>query len=128
MNLLREGVVSNIRNDAERFPLLVGLGQEENVYNELVTQLRAGKQVSEDDVASKAEARLQAAFEKMMAVKGGKTTTSQEPAKSEPPKQTPTLTPTLTASDKPTDVESVLAETGDRRQAAVKVWESLMNG
>jgi len=127
-SLLREGVVSNIRADKERFPLLVGLHQEENVYHTLVAQLKDGKTVSEDDIASQAEAKLQAAFDAMREAKGDTTTKSKDPAPSKTTEPSPTLSTALSTGDGPTDVESILEKTGDRRQAAAELWDNIMNG
>lgn len=125
-DLLRDGVISNIRAEKERFPLLIGLHQEENVYHELRLQLSEGKTVSEDDVASKAEAKLQAAFDAMKLAQGViDAPPSKDPEQSETT-PTPTLSPSLSSGDAPVNVDAIIAETGDRRQAAAELWDSLL--
>lgn len=123
IRLFREGVVSNINDDAERFPFIVALGKQEEVFEDLLARLQAGENVSEDDVASEAEAKYAEAFEKMQRAK--KPTKSEDKRASEP-KEQPTLTPSLTAADEVTDVSTILESTkGDRAAAAAKLWEAI---
>jgi hypothetical protein len=125
-DVLREGVVANIRGEAEEFPALVALGQEENVYHTVRAELEAGRTVSEYDVASQAESKLRAVYDKLHAAFDP---TNQEP--SEDPKSsdavdtTPTtLTPGLSSGDEALDIESLIANGVDRREAARRIWEA----
>ena len=129
-SLLKDGVVSNIRDAKDRYPLLVGLHQEENVYNELRLQLAEGKTVSEDDIASQAELKLQAAFDAMQLAKGVlDATPSQDPEPSQPTPPSTTLSPTLSSGDATADVETLLVKNkGDTRQVAAELWDSIMEG
>lgn len=122
MNVMREGVVANIRADKEKFPGLVALEQEEFVFNTLVEKLQAGEQVSEDDIASEAEAKFKSVYEKLASVYG-KTAPSEEPTPSEAKTPTTTLHPSLTAEDAPFDLESAIRQ--DKKKAAAELWERL---
>ena len=122
MEVLRDGVVANIRSDREKFPGLVALGQEEFVFNTLVQKLQAGEQVSEDDIASEAEAQFRSVYEKLAGVYGS-TAPSEEPKPSEAKPSTTTLHPSLTAEDAPFDLESAIRQ--DKRKAAAELWDRL---
>lgn len=124
MDVLREGVISNIRSDREKFPGLVALGQEEFVFNTLVQKLQAGEQVSEDDIASEAEAQFKAVYEKLTKAYG-EPTQSEEPTPSEAKPETTTLHPSLSAEDSPFDLESAIRQ--DKKKAAHELWERLQN-
>jgi hypothetical protein len=123
---LKEGVIANIRSAPERFPALIALDQEENVYHTLVGKLKAGEAVSEDDIASEANAKLMAVYERIHAAVTGKTEPSEDPKSSDAvDTDTTTLTPTLTGTDTPQDVDSLINSGLDRRQAAAAIWESI---
>ena len=124
LSALKEGVVANIRSDAARFPALIALDQEENVYHTLVNKLEAGESVSEDDIASQANAKLVAVYEKLHAVLGN-LPKSEEPTSREAVDTPQTLTPALTGADSPVDVDSLLDSGMARRDLAAKLWESL---
>lgn len=125
LQALKEGVVANIRSDAERFPALIALDQEENVYHTLVNKLEAGESVSEDDIASEANAKLVAVYQKLHAVLGGQPTEPSEDPKSSDAVDTPTtLTPALTGADQALDVDALLNAGMARRELAAKIWES----
>lgn len=122
---LKEGVIANIRSAPERFPALIALDQEENVYHTLVNELKAGKSVSEDDIASQANDKLMTIYNRIHAAVTSTTEPSEEPQSSDAVDTEPTtLTPTLTGTDTPQDVDSMLDSGLDRRQAAAALWES----
>lgn len=125
-NTLREGVVANIRAEAEEFPALVALGQEENVYHTVRAALQEGRSVSEYEVASEAEGKLRAVYDKLHAAFNPTNQESREQPTSSEAVDTPptTLTPTLSSGDEALDIESLLAAGVDRREAAKRVWES----
>lgn len=123
---LKEGVIANIRSAPERFPALIALDQEENVYHTLVGKLKAGEAVSEDDIASEANAKLMAVYERIHSAVTGKTEPSEEPQSSDAvDTDTTTLTPTLTGTDTPQSIDSLINSGLSRREAAARVWENI---
>jgi hypothetical protein len=115
-----EGVVGNIRAEEDKYPGLIALSLEGNVSTTLINQLQDGKQVSEYDVASKAETELWELYEVLHALK---TKTSEDPEPSKAPKPTNTLTPNLTAVDEPWSLEEAM--TKGKRQAQAELWERI---
>jgi ribosome-binding protein aMBF1 (putative translation factor) len=115
---LREGVVETIRADKEKYPTIVALEQEGQVFTNLVKLLEQGEAVSEHDVASKLETDLLELKDKMNKI--GQTET---PSKEEtPPSKAPqTLTPDLTAADEPFSLEDF----SNQKDAAAALWERI---
>lgn len=126
LQTFREGVVSNIDDQPDRFPFLIALGMQTEVFNTLIARLEAGESVSEDDIASEAEAKYAEAFEKMQQART--TTKSQERPASEPKTQ-PTLTPSLSGAEGPNDIDTIMESAkGDRRAAAAQLWNAIHSG
>ena len=123
ISVFREGVVSNIR-ESNDYPAIVALGWEGKVFEALYAQLQQGADVSEDDVASQAEAELRKSYDLLK--KAFEPTTSEEATPSEEPKPKPTtLTSGLSGNDSPMSTEELYNST-DRATAMKQVWESLM--
>lgn len=121
LRTFKDGVLANLRADADKYPGVLAAGFEDNVLATLVSELEAGESVSEDTIASKAETDMKALYETLKAVYET-SATSEEPASSEDI-PTPTLTPSLSASDSPVDVESMVDSGADRRAISKAIWE-----
>jgi hypothetical protein len=117
---LREGVVESIRTDKDKYPTIVALEQEGQVFTNLVKLLEQGKAVSEHDVASKLEADLLELKQKMMSIGQPETTSTEETPPSKAPQ---TLTPDLTAADEPFTLEDF----SNPKDAAAALWERIHN-
>jgi hypothetical protein len=115
-----EGVVGNIRAEEDKYPGLIALSLEGNVSTTLINQLQDGKQVSEYDVASKAETELWELYDVLHALK---TKTSEDPEPSKAPKPTNTLTPNLTAVDEPWSMQDAM--TKGKKQAQAELWNRI---
>lgn len=125
LRTVREGFVESIES-TEDFPAIKAAGFAEKVFDQLHAAQQAGEEVSEEELLSKTEADLWNLYEVLHAVRTP--TTSEEAPVSQTPTQTPTLTPSLTATDAPRDLESIYADVrGDRRAAAVEVWNNIFN-
>ena len=121
----KEGIIANLRADEEKYPGIIAAGFEDNVIATLVPLLEAKEAVSEDQVASKAEAKLRALYETL---KGAYETSppSEETTESSQEQESPTtLTPDLSAADEPVDIESLLKAGLSHRDAAAQVWDKV---
>jgi hypothetical protein len=116
----KEGVVGNIRSEEDKYPGLIALSLEDNVFNTLVNMLQEGQQTSEDEVASKAEEELWGIYETLHAIKN-KHSDDQEPSKA--PNVPTTLTPDLTAVDEPWSLEESMKK--GKKQAQAELWNRL---
>ena len=118
MEQYRTKIVSNIKARETDYPALLALGREESVVEQLLAALDAGKDISEDDVASDIEKGLWTIYEKMASL-------SDKPSKEKPklstqPKQTQ---PTPSKSD---DFDLHVAPGKKAAQAAL--WDRIVNG
>ena len=116
----KEGVVGNIRAQEDKYPGLIALSLEDNVFNTTYNLLEAGEHTSEDIVASKAEEELWGIYETLHAIKN-KTSEDQEPSKT--PNVPTTLTPNLTAVDEPWSLEESMKK--GKKQAQAELWQRL---
>jgi hypothetical protein len=116
----QEGVIGNIRAEEDKYPGLIALSLEDNVFNTLVNRLQEGQHTSEDEVASKAEEELWGIYETLHAIKN-KTSDDQEPSKA--PNIPTTLTPNLTAVDEPWSLEESMKK--GKKQAQAELWNRL---
>ena len=127
LRTVREGFIESLR-ESEDFPAIKAAGYEEKLFDIILAKQQAGEDVSEETILSEMEADLWTIYDALHAAKHP-STTSQEPTQSEPPvTQTPTLTPSLSAQDAAVTTEDIYAQAnGDRRAAAVEVWNNIMN-
>jgi len=122
MRAYREGIMEKVRRESDKFPGLVKLGYEENVYQTLVNELKAGRVASEDEIASKAEAELRTLYTTLKEVYEPTATTSKVPQKQSKPKSQPkTLTQNLSSADTTADIGELIAKHGPQVAAEI-VW------
>lgn len=126
LRTVREGFVESLR-ESEDFPAIKAAGYEEKLFETILAKQQAGEEVSEEAILSETESDLWTLYEALHAVRSP-STTSEAQTQSEPPTQPPTLTPSLSAQDAAVGTEDIYKNVnGDRRAAAVEVWNNIMN-
>lgn len=121
---LREGMVANLRAEPEKYAGLVAAGYEEYVFNTVYNEQQAGRVVSEDEVASKAEAEVYQLYLNLHEAYKDKTPTSKEDTPSEAPKtETPTLLQEHSTQDEALNIDELIEKYG-KHKAADLVWEA----
>jgi len=123
MRTWREGVVSNLRAESNKYPGLIALSLEDNVFYTLFNSLESGKELSEDTVASEAEQDVWKVYDTLHAIK---TKVSNDNTPSEAKKIPNTLTPNLVGTDEAWSLQDVL-KTKDKRSAQAELWNRINN-
>lgn len=100
---MREGVIANIDAEADKFPGVIALEQQETAFNALVQRESEGIETSEVEIASEMESGLREVYETLHKVYGGSAPSKDQPASE--PKQT--LTPALSSTEEAPDLEKM---------------------
>jgi hypothetical protein len=99
----REGVIANIDADAEKYPGVIALEQQETAFNALVQRESEGIETSEVEIASEMEEGLRTVYETLHKVYGAIAPSKDQPASEA--KQT--LTPGLASTEEAPDLEKM---------------------
>jgi len=100
---MREGVIANIDAEAERFPGVIALEQQETAFNALCQRESEGIETSEVEIASEMEDGLREVYETLHKVYGSVAPSKDQPASE--PKQT--LTPALSSTEETPDLDKM---------------------
>lgn len=100
---MREGVMANITAEAEKFPGVIALEQQETAFNALVQRESEGIETSEVEIASEMEEGLRKVYETLHKVYGSIAPSKDQPA-SEPKV---TLTPGLSGTEETPDLDKM---------------------
>ena len=107
---MREGVIANIDAQAEKFPGVIALGQQETAFNALVQRENEGTETSEVEIASEMEAGLREVYATLHKVYSSAPSEEIKPASEA--KQT--LTPALSSTEEAPDLDKM--SVADRKE------------
>jgi hypothetical protein len=110
VRVMREGVIANIDAQADKFPGVIALEQQETAFNALCQRESEGTETSEVEIASEMEAGLRQVYETLHKVYATATPSEDQPASE--PKQT--LTPALASTEEAPDLDKM--SVADRKE------------